>query len=56
VDDAQAAAERRRQRQGRQLARPPLGPHRHRGDGVYHEQGLLDTRWVDVLVMDRLLV
>jgi len=23
--------------------------------GVYHEQGLLDGRWVDVVVMERLL-
>ena len=23
--------------------------------GVYHEQGMLDGRWVDVLIMERLL-
>jgi phosphinothricin acetyltransferase len=23
--------------------------------GVYHEQGRLDERWVDVLIMERLL-
>jgi L-amino acid N-acyltransferase YncA len=23
--------------------------------GVYHEQGMLDGKWVDVLIMERLL-
>ena len=29
--------------------------HTFRTVGVYHEQGMLDGRWVDVIVMEKLL-
>ena len=29
--------------------------HQFRTVGIYHEQGMLDGRWVDVVIMERLL-
>lgn len=30
--------------------------HDHDADGVYHEQGWLDGHWMDVILMEKLLM
>jgi L-amino acid N-acyltransferase YncA len=33
----------------------PCERHRFATIGIYHEQGMLDGRWVDVVVMEKIL-
>jgi L-amino acid N-acyltransferase YncA len=33
----------------------PYERHRFATIGIYHEQGMLDGRWVDVMVMEKIL-